>query len=295
MAANPSEEISVTDIDVRALEPFGVEVACDARDQTTWDELKRQLSQHGLIVLRSQELSMQQQVDLLGHFGPVLHTWSGVGYVSNTKEGGKLQNYDLAFHSDYQCTESPYEGISLHAVEVEDGRTSTSFASTTRALQLMPTDLRAGSQALEVVNIYPLGVEALGGPTRPTLEGYPEEAPRAVHSVVKDDPITKQPASYANAMHTAQVVGLSTDESNAFLDEFEGYLYHPTNIYEHWWQNGDLVVWANNAIHHARSGKNLGSPRTLQRVCLSDKDDEYYDDKWDINASPEARETHPAM
>src|SRR4051812_42356293 len=106
----------MTDMSVTLLEPFGVQVSCDARDASTWDELKGQLRQHGLVLLRHQELSLEQQVDLLGHFGPVLRTWSGVGYVSNTKEDGKLKNYDLAFHSDYQCTDSPYEAISLHAI-----------------------------------------------------------------------------------------------------------------------------------------------------------------------------------
>jgi taurine dioxygenase len=276
----------VSKVDVSALEPFGAEIACDARDSGTWDELRAQLKEHGLIVLRNQKLEMQQQIDLLAHFGPVLRTWSGIGYVSNNSAKGTLGNYELAFHSDYQCTDSPYQGISLHAVEVEDGRTSTRYASTTRALKLMPQEFRSRIGDLQVVNLYPIGVDALSGPTRPTTEGYPEGAPRAVHGVVETDPITKQDAAFVNSMMTAEIVGLPAEESNALLDEIEGYLYDPSNVYEHWWHNGDLVVWANNAIHHMRSGANLGSPRTLQRVCLSDKDAAYYDDSWDLN-SPE--------
>ena len=41
-------------------------------------------------------------------------------------------------------------------------------------------------------------------------------------------------------------------------------MYAPDNVYEHTWQVGDLLVWDNLALQHARDAVN--GRRTLRRV-----------------------------
>jgi taurine dioxygenase len=62
-------------------------------------------------------------------------------------------------------------------------------------------------------------------------------------------------------------VGLGPDESEELLEELFQYLYAPANLLEHVWRNGDLVVWDNFAVQHARANVRTDGPaRTLRKV-----------------------------
>jgi taurine dioxygenase len=69
---------------------------------------------------------------------------------------------------------------------------------------------------------------------------------------------------YITAMQTDSIVGCSEDESEALLGACWSTLYAPDNVYEHFWQVGDLVVWDNLALQHARDA--VQGRRTLRRV-----------------------------
>ena len=67
-------------------------------------------------------------------------------------------------------------------------------------------------------------------------------------------------------MQTDSIVGLDEPSSEALLAELWSELYAPTNVYTHHWRVGDLVVWDNIAVQHARDDVVGGSGRTLRRV-----------------------------
>ena len=76
--------------------------------------------------------------------------------------------------------------------------------------------------------------------------------------------MTGAPLLYTSAMQTDSVVGLPEAESEALLARCWAALYAPGNVYEHVWSGGDLVIWDNLALHHARSA--VTGRRTLRRV-----------------------------
>ena len=49
-----------------------------------------------------------------------------------------------------------------------------------------------------------------------------------------------------------RIVGLTGEESLALANELAGYIKRPEIVYEHAWQAGDLAVWDNLALQHAR-------------------------------------------
>jgi alpha-ketoglutarate-dependent taurine dioxygenase len=56
-------------------------------------------------------------------------------------------------------------------------------------------------------------------------------------------------------------------EGEALLAELFEHLYAPANLLEHRWRNGDLVLWDNLAVQHARANVQSDGPsRTLQKV-----------------------------
>jgi hypothetical protein len=79
---------------------------------------------------------------------------------------------------------------------------------------------------------------------------------------------TGRPYLLINASQTAYLIGMSEADSDALLEELFSHLYAEDSIYEHKWQRGDLVVWDNRALNHAR-GKIVGGTRTLQRVTVA--------------------------
>ncbi|WP_158511802.1 TauD/TfdA dioxygenase family protein [Sphingobium sp. TKS] len=249
----------------------GVEVSVDLRESTYDDEVVELFQKHGFLLFRDQNLTLEQQRRIIGKLGPILDDWTTVGYVSNTRVDGMLGDIDVSFHSDFIYTESPLLGISLHAIDVQYEATWTKFANGLAALKALPDDLRRRIAELESVNLYGYSSEAING--RQRLEGYPEDAPVANHPVIATDPITNLPVLYVTQQNTAALKGVEESESEELLAELYGYLYAPSNIYQHRWRNGDMVVWSNHAFQHARGGLTPGVTRTLQRVTITECQD----------------------
>jgi taurine dioxygenase len=95
--------------------------------------------------------------------------------------------------------------------------------------------------------------------------------PRAIHPVVVPHPITGERCVYVEEMQTVEILGLAPDDGDALLDLLFERLYDPANIYEHNWRNGDLVVWDNLVVQHARRKVGAQIPRTLRRVVFGEK------------------------
>jgi len=258
----------------KPLAPWGVEVDVDLSSNAHDNEIKSLFEQVGLLVFRKQNLSSERQKEILSVLGPVLEDYTSIGYVSNTKAGGILGDAEVSSHSDFMYKTLPFLAVSLHALEVTDGQTWTSFASCARALEALPAKLRARIEDLEGLNLFSATAESLSG--RQRLADYPEDAPRAVHSLVRRDPITGKQVLYISEQNTAAIVGMEEHEREALLAELRSYLYDPSNVYEHRWRNGDFVIWANQMCVHARGGLVHGQTRTLQRVCLAEGPPEMY-------------------
>ncbi len=65
------------------------------------------------------------------------------------------------------------------------------------------------------------------------------------------------------------IVGLGADESDALMEELFSYIEAPPAIYRHNWRVGDLIIWDNVALVHARTAFDPAAARTLQRVTVS--------------------------
>ena len=82
------------------------------------------------------------------------------------------------------------------------------------------------------------------------------------------NPNTGRSCLRVSEMHAARLVGMDWEESRAVLHAVYEHLYAPANIYEHFWHRGDIVVWDNNALQHARSALRGVGRRVLQRVIV---------------------------
>ena len=82
-------------------------------------------------------------------------------------------------------------------------------------------------------------------------------------------PRTGRKLLYVCPQLTHHVEGLDYDESEALLEELFAHMYAPQNVYTHEWREGDLIVWDNIMLQHARPDlKGEDAPRTLRKVLV---------------------------
>lgn len=247
---------------IRPLSPFGVE-ADPSLIEAAPEELRRQFDEQGLVLIRGLDLSMDEQKALCRLFGPVLDTPLENFIVSNVREDGYLGVQELLFHHDLTYLPAPYAGGSLHAIEVGEGATSTRFASGTRAWTWLPPHLRERVAPLNALHVK---LRVFDRPN--TLADLQPGDVAAIHAVVGKHARTGAPYLMVSEQLTACIAGLSDKDSAELLQELCAHIYAPDNVYEHNWRKGDIVIWDNLAVQHAR-GPISSAPRTLQRVSIA--------------------------
>jgi taurine dioxygenase len=197
-----------------------------------------------------------------GYFGPVLPTEEDQPYISNVREDGALGSAELAFHSDNEYCVEPLIGITLQALEVEDEKTSTRYADSVGAYRRLPMALKERLKGLEARHVLATDLSTRNRNAQPDPRW-----PHQVHPVVKIHPTTGEPILYVTMMQTYPILGLPEAESETLLGTLFGYLYAPENVLEHHWRRGDLAIWDNLGLQHAR-GAVSNTARTLQRVGI---------------------------
>jgi taurine dioxygenase len=249
----------------RLLEPFGIEVDIDLGQPVADDvaiRLGEMFHENRLLVFRGQSLDREQQRRAAGLFGRVPGTENDTPFISNMIENA-LGSAELSFHSDDEYCDEPLVGISLHAITVDDGSSCTRFADGVGAWRRLPAALKQ-----RVENLTARHAVSADGSVRSRPDLPDPRWPHAVHPVVKRHPVTGEQVLYVTAFQTNAILGLAGEDSEALLQELFGYLYAPDNVLEHYWSRGDLLIWDNLALQHARGDIGTDVERTLQRVSI---------------------------
>lgn len=253
---------------IRPLAPFGAETDPELILRPTeagTAELRRLFDEQGLVVFKRLEpMSMERQMEVCRLFGPVLdNPWENM-LVSNSRPDGFLGAQQLLFHHDLPYLPRPYIGGSLHALEAEPGTTSTHFASGLGTWERLPQALRERIEGRNALHVKQKVFDQ-----RNRLTDLEPGDVCAVHAVVRRQRNTGKPYVFVSEDLTDCIIGLSPDASDALLEELFSHLYAEGETYEHRWEVGDLVVWDNVTVQHAR-GDVTGHARTLQRVSIAD-------------------------
>jgi taurine dioxygenase len=247
--------------------PFGVEVDADLSADFTEaekDALRGLYRRDGLLLFRGQSLSKAEQIRACDIFAPALPEDALENFiVSNVHEDGVLGDRELLFHNDVPFVPAPFLGGCLYALEVDEGVSATRFASAMRGFEALPEELQRRIEPMRALH-----VRARAFTRRTRLSDCEPQDNCAVHALVGHQEDTGRRYVFACMDMTAQVIGMPEPESDALLEQLFAHLYAPGNIYEHRWRKGDMIVWDNLAVQHARSEIESGT-RTLQRVTMA--------------------------
>ena len=101
-------------------------------------------------------------------------------------------------------------------------------------------------------------------------DSWEPDAQRAAHPVIRTHPVTGRKAIFVNRLMTDFIVGIDRAESRALLEELYSYVEDPRFLYQHKWRVGDLVIWDNRCLLHARNTyDSVNKRRKLRRIAIA--------------------------
>ena len=239
---------------------------------------------HLVIVFPDQDLTPQDQKRACGYFGEIGpynrpksrqhpgHASDEIMLVSNIREDGQPigahPDGEMMWHTDTAYTRNPHKATTLFGVEVPAVGGHTKFSNQYLVYDALPARLKQKLQGAMAMNCYEFGT------TIKDFERYDRSTvPHHAHPVFRKHPETGRTAVYVCPLMTEEIVGMDEAESKATLEEIYAMQADDAFVYEHHWRVGDLVMWDNRCLLHARTDFPPDQRRLLRRVTISDEYD----------------------
>jgi alpha-ketoglutarate-dependent taurine dioxygenase len=227
-------------------------------DESLKASLREAWHRSALLLFRDQPGLSDEQIDRVASiFGEISDEGGYPKYISNV-----IPNLtplgELLFHMDFSWSPSPLRGLLLYAYEVPPPGTGgeTLFANAKLAFDTLPSALRARIEGHTIEH-----ATANVRTDRPRVSSqFPIAFPH---------PVTGERVLYCSPRHFSAVLGLEAAEGKALCDDLAAHLYRPEHIYTHSWRPGDLAVWDNLKLQHARTAWDPKHRRHLRRIQIA--------------------------
>lgn len=212
--------------------------------------------------------TLHVHLESASHYGG----FEDVNSVSNIRdENGKYiglyGKHVENFHSDLSWAVLPSKMTLLKSSIRPEGCGDTVFVNSVAAFAALPAALKESLIQLKAHFSYLKQ-------RMDNTEGLTEEEVNAarnmmvIHPVITAHMVTGEPNIFANPSHTVSLVGVPSSESNQILEALYEHTASPEFTYRHIWQDGDLVIWDNQATHHRATGCPDEKPRMLVRTTI---------------------------
>jgi taurine dioxygenase len=245
----------VTGIDVS--DPIGEEVRRMLRE-AWW--------RYGLLLLQEQNIDEVKQAEFASIFGEVSNEgeYGAQNYVSNTIPNGIVPVGELAFHVDHSWSDDPLRGLMLYGIEVPSVGGDTRFVDVKKAFDLLSPVQRELVQSLRIVHSYPDQTKNLPIPGPDPRPGMPSSE----HQMALPHPVTGDALLFCSPRHFDHIVGWPAQEGLVLAQQMAAHMERPDIIYSHKWRAGDLIIWDNLRLQHARTDFDPKYRRHLRRTQI---------------------------
>ena len=247
-------------------------------DDGTIAALREAWLRHHVLLFRDQDLSEAQQIRFAECFGRATETNQSVNkerrpdadprmmLVSNIRENGKLigtlPDGELNFHSDSAFLECPLMATVLYSVLVTSTGGNTRFVNMHAVLEALPGKLREAIEGRRALNVFDFLIQVK------TAKLDRETAVQFAHPAIRTHPETGRETLYVNRLMTEEIEGIPEAEGDALLTRLFETTEHSRFVYEHAWRQGDLIIWDNRSVQHARTDYPPDEPRLMRRVGI---------------------------
>ncbi len=233
-----------------------------------------------LVVFRGQSLTQETLLEVTGYFGepganarPKEYRTSGqhemlpgIMLISNVRANGEpigaLPDGDMMFHHDMIHADIPDKATCLYAVEIPSEGGETLFASGYAAYETLDPAFRDGLEGKCAFHHYNYGSQHRGDDI-----GTPAFS-ESRHPVFRTHPETGRKAVYVDRLITMSIDGMAENASDAALTRLFDHSEQDGFVYEHVWQEGDLLLWDNRCSMHARRDFPSAERRLLWRTTV---------------------------
>ena len=271
----------MSQLTVKDLNPiFGAEVSgLEPRtplDPDTIRELRALFDDKGVLVFRGIEADIKFQTYLsqilIGNDvpDPDALTLNDRFLISNREPTAAAPFGRLLYHSDQMWSEHDrVDLISLYGQEVGQPATPTMFVSALAAWASLPPDLRARVEDRKAMQFYDPETyrKRAAGDADVLVSTYASPENFTVQPVAYRHPRSGRTILYVCQQTTQRIEDMPETESDEVLDALFDHMYAPDKQFAHHWQQGDLVIWDNLAIQHARPNVATEGPaRTLRKT-----------------------------
>lgn len=228
---------------------------------------------HYFVLLRNANINEEQHLSIVKAIGPISSTDEIMKdgrqfvYISNVHADGRVPNGELFFHSDHMFLNEPLKAISLYSIEAPRVGGETRFRNSAKAYQSMPEDLKKRVEGLSARHVY--DYDANRGDQRPDPTKLSDNVDTAVYPLVWHHPVSGTPLLYISQLFTTEIIGLSREDSDQLLDDLFEFLETIEDDYVHKWAAGDLIIWDNLHLQHARNDFPHTERRALRRVPIA--------------------------
>ncbi len=266
---------------VAATEFTGVDLA-GALDAVAFSEIEAALDYSGVIVIRHQNITPDQQLAFARRFGEIEINYNSGQYgladypeiyrISNITKDGKPIGSRRAgenWHSDMIYSARPPRATMLYAIEVPElhGLTlgDTAFANAAAAYEALPNEMKRRIDGLKGIFDF-TGRKRSEAPDAATVKRYPP----VQHPIVRTHPRTAVKCLYINRDDCTGIAGCPRDEAEALIVALSDHVTKPEYLYRHRWQKGDVVMWDNCTVQHkAIIDYDLPQRRLMHRLTVT--------------------------
>jgi taurine dioxygenase len=253
-------------------------------------QLLEQFYESGVIVIRDQDLTLEQFDAFASRFGqPKPHFldhlrlpgFPAVLLLSNIHQDGRPTGvYEGAafWHTDVAYQDPPNSATIVYAVKTPAVGGRTWFANQYAAYEALPVSLKARIDKLQVVHHYGNRAD-MDENSRTSAERLTPEQKRRVTNVVmplvRRHPITGRKALYGVAGSSFHIVGMPDAEAVELLNELADHGTQPRFVTSHEYKIGDVAAWDTfSTLHKADLLERVDDPadpqaRLLYRISVT--------------------------
>ena len=259
-----------------------------AVDEATFKNLFDAFQEYSVLVFESQPLTDEQQMAFSRRFGPLETTINAIGRenrlhpnlvdLSNLDpDGNRLLGWDdrrmlyqsgnQLWHSDSSFKPVPAMASLLSGREVPPVGGETEFASMRHAWATLDEATRRRIEGRVVVHsiLYSRSTIAKGLFDAEHEQGLPP----VCQALVRTNPVNGRRSIYVGS-HAWYIEGLPYEASRPLLDELLAHATRPDCVYQHRWQQWDLVMWDNRCVlHRGRPWDTARYTRVMRRTTIA--------------------------
>ena len=260
---------------------FGIEIMdVDLRqrlDDATIASIRALWVEHGIVLLRNQDVSAQQLIDYSRRFGeldlhetvkPLRHKEiPELAVLSTIPVDGKPSPTEMVgrhWHSDLSYTTRPPMGSIFHAQILPDIGGDTLFTSTAAAYDGLSDGMKKMIEPLWAIHDY-MQVESMKRRDPAIVAELRKNNPPVAQPLVRTHEETGRKTLYVGDQLTRCIVGMTERESAPLLKFLAEHAADPLYTFRQKWQKNDIIMWDNRSTMHLALAD---FPKGSHRYCV---------------------------